>query len=88
MIIVALLITAAMAILYIFIVLDSYGLPDDWFEKGRFITNTEGWEYRYKGVIYHLGMMVSPQSLFAVLAVLGILFSMMGYCFIKERKKV
>ena len=49
-----------------------YGLEDenwDYFEKGRFLTNTEGWQYRYNGVIYHNGIMVSEHSLIAVLSI-------------------
>lgn len=53
-------------------VLMFYGLEDknaDYFKKGKFITNTEGWEYKYNKVIYHYGMMVSHWSVIVVVSI-------------------
>lgn len=60
-----------------------YGTDEnaDYFKKGRFITNTEGWQYRYQGVIYPYGLMVSQPSLVAILSIIGILFSLMFHLF-------
>lgn len=60
------------------IVIMFYGLEDknaDYFKKGRFITNSEGYEYRYQGIIYHNGLMVSHWSLIAVLSIVFCLIS-------------
>lgn len=59
-----------------------YGIEDknaDYFKKGRFITNTEGWEYRYSGVIYPYGLMVNHWSVIVVVSIVGILISWIGH---------
>lgn len=58
--------------------------PEDYFEKGKFVTNSEGWEYRYNGTIYHLGMMVSPQSLVVTLVIVFGLIGTVVYTGIKK----
>ena len=60
----------------------------DWFEKGRFVTNTEGWEYRYNGVTWHYGMMVSNSAKIAVVSTVGILFSLMAHVWVMECPKL
>lgn len=82
MILLVIAISIIMAVSFVFIVV-VYGYPpDDFFEKAKY---PDDYRMIYKGVVYHMGIMVSPQSLFATLAIIGILFSMMGYCFVKER---
>jgi hypothetical protein len=56
-----------------------YGLYDenaDYFKKGRFVQNTEGWQYRYNGVVYHYGLMVSEK---AAIVVLSITFGLISF---------
>ena len=63
-------------------VLAYYGMEDknaDYFAKGRFITNTEGWQYRYNGLIYHLGVMVSHWALIGIVSIVFILIAWIGY---------
>ena len=59
-----------------------YGIEDknaDFFKKGRFVTNTEGWEYRYKGVIYPLGLMVSHWANIVVVSIVFMLIFWIAY---------
>ena len=56
-----------------------YGIDNtnwDYFAKGKFITNTEGWQYRYQGIVYHYGLMVSEKS---AIVVLSITFGLMSW---------
>lgn len=64
------------------ITLSVFGIDDknaDYFKKGKFITNTEGWEYRYQGVIYPYGLMVSHPSLIVILSIVFGLISWVCY---------
>lgn len=59
-----------------------YGLEDknaDYFKKGRFVTNTEGWEYRWNGVIWPYGLMVSHWSVIVILTIVFMLIFWIGY---------
>ena len=68
-----------------------YGLEDenwDYFAKGKFITNTEGYEYKYNGVVYHNGLMVSEHSLIVVLSIVfGLISVIVHGGMIAEMKK-
>ncbi len=68
-----------------------YGLEDenwDYFAKGKFITNTEGYEYKYKGMIYHLGLMVSEHSLIAELSIVFSLISVIVHQGVMAEMKI
>ena len=60
------------------IIVAIFGIDDknvDYFEKGSFTRNSEGWEYRYNNVVYPYGLMVSHWANIAILSIVGILIS-------------
>ena len=64
------------------VLISIYGIEDknkDYFEKGDFVKNTEGWQYEYKGEVSSHGVMVSHWAKIGVVSiVIGLIITIIG----------